>query len=137
MQLAGFDLSEDEMEFQAIRAGGPGGQNVNKVSSAIQLRFDIRRSSLPEPIKSKLATLHDQRVNNEGVIVIKAQRFRSQELNRQDALRRLEDLLFKVSRPVKLRRPTRPGKASIQRRLDKKKSKAKLKSLRGKPNLQD
>ncbi|MEX2130803.1 MAG: alternative ribosome rescue aminoacyl-tRNA hydrolase ArfB [Pseudohongiellaceae bacterium] len=134
MKLAGIELADSEVEFQAIRASGPGGQNVNKVSSAIQLRFDISASSLTENVKQKLLSLHDQRISNNGVIVIKAQRFRSQDKNRQDALSRLETLFASATRPVKPRKPTRPSKSAVKKRLESKKSKGRLKSLRNKPS---
>ena len=134
MKLAGIELADSEVEFQAIRASGPGGQNVNKVSSAVQLRFDINASSLEGTVKQKLQSLSDQRINNNGVIVIKAQRFRSQEKNRQDALSRLETLIALAIKPVKPRRATRPSKSAVKQRLESKKSKGRLKSLRGKPS---
>jgi len=133
MKLAGIELADSEVEFQAIRASGPGGQNVNKVSSAVQLRFDIGASSLEAAVKQKLLSLSDQRINNNGEIVIKAQRFRSQDKNRQDALSRLETLIALAIKPVKYRRPTRPSKSAVKQRLENKKSKGRLKSLRGKP----
>lgn len=133
MRLAGFDIDAESVQFQAIRAGGPGGQNVNKVSSAVQLRFDIRASGLSQSLQQRLLQRADQRLSNEGVLVIRAQRFRSQDRNRQDALARLEQLIFAAARPVKPRRPTRPGKAAVERRLQGKKTKGRTKSLRSKP----
>ena len=121
----------DEIEFTAIRAQGPGGQHVNKASTAIQLRFDIRSSAaFDDTQRARLLALRDRRLSRDGVIVIKAQRFRSQDKNRQDALDRLAVLLTKgLSRP-KRRKLTRPGKAAIERRLDDKARRARLKSLR-------
>lgn len=124
-------LPEEEIELHAIRSQGAGGQNVNKVSSAIHLRFDIRASSLPDFYKERLLALHDQRLTKEGVIVIKAQRFRTQENNREAALQRLQELIQSVARVQKKRRPTKPTKTSQQRRLDSKSKHARQKSLRG------
>ena len=125
------DIPESEIEFTAIRASGPGGQHVNKVSSAIHLRFDIHSSSLPDHVKQKLASLADTRISSDGQIVIKAQRFRSQDKNRADALERLDELLAKAQRKRKARRPTRPTKSSVKKRLDKKKKQGDRKKLRG------
>ncbi|MCB1723012.1 MAG: aminoacyl-tRNA hydrolase [Chromatiaceae bacterium] len=125
-------IDDDELDWQPIRAQGAGGQNVNKVSSALHLRFDIPRSSLPEEVKQCLLALRDQRVNSDGVLVIKAQRFRTQEKNRQDALERLTELVTQASRVRKKRRPTKPTRASQQRRLDSKTRHGSNKRLRGK-----
>ena len=122
----------DELEFSAIRAQGPGGQNVNKVSSAVHLRFDIRASSLPEFYKQRLLNFNDQRINKDGVIVIKARQFRTREKNRDDALARLRELIRKATAAQKKRRPTKPTPGSKKRRLEGKARRSKLKSMRGK-----
>ncbi|MDP2325006.1 MAG: alternative ribosome rescue aminoacyl-tRNA hydrolase ArfB [Gammaproteobacteria bacterium] len=123
----------EEVELTAIRAQGTGGQNVNKVASAIHLRFDVKASSLPEHIKARLLSLDDRRLTRDGVLVIKAQRFRNQEQNRDDALARLNELVAAASRVTKARVATRPTKGSRQRRLDNKKSRSQTKSLRRPP----
>jgi ribosome-associated protein len=130
-----FRIPNNEIHITAIRAQGPGGQNVNKVSSAIHLRFDIRASSLPEAWKTRLLALKDQRITREGVIVIKAQQGRSQEQSRQEALARLHALVASVAAPPKLRRPTRPTRGSQLKRMDSKGTRSKVKALRSKVML--
>ena len=121
-----------EVEFGAIRAQGPGGQNVNKVSSAIHLRFDIRRSSLPEAVKERLLQSPDQRITKDGVIVIKAQSSRSRDQNKAEALARLEEMLAQAAHVLPPRRPTQPTRASRRRRLESKAQRAGIKAGRAK-----
>lgn len=126
-------IPDHEIQFRAIRAGGPGGQHVNKTASAIQLRFDIRASSLPEFYKARLLALRDQRINREGVIVIRAEDHRSQTSNREAALERLRELIQQVGRTRKKRRPTRPSKRAKLRRIKEKKQRGRNKQLRKPP----
>ena len=121
----------DEVVFQAVRSQGAGGQNVNKVASAIVLFFDVRRSSLPEEIKDRLLQKPDSRINKDGVVVIKAQQHRSQEMNRSEALQRLEIMIQQAARVRKSRRPTRPSRAAKENRLKKKTQRSRVKGLRG------
>ncbi len=125
-------IPDEEIKVNAIRAQGAGGQNVNKVSSAIHLRFDIKASSLPDIYKEKLLKLKDNRVSKDGIIIIKAQQFRTQKKNKDDALTRLEILIKSAAATRKKRRPTKPTKASKEKRLDSKTRQSKQKKLRGK-----
>ena len=123
--------ADDELQFLAIRAQGAGGQNVNKVSNAVHLRFDIRASSLPDEIKDRLLAMCDQRITDDGIVVIKAQQFRSLERNRVDARARLYELIAKAAVRPKLRRPTKPSRAAQLRRVESKVKRGRIKALRG------
>ncbi|MBP7420698.1 MAG: aminoacyl-tRNA hydrolase [Burkholderiaceae bacterium] len=129
---APLQVDEAEVEFSAIRAQGAGGQNVNKVSSAIHLRFDIPASSLPDGVKERLLALRDSRITDAGVLVLKAQQHRTQEMNRADALARLNEVVNSVAVPPRVRRATKPSYGSKQRRLEGKSQRSETKSLRGK-----
>jgi len=131
-QRADIVIPENEVEISAVRAQGAGGQNVNKVSNAIHLRFDVRASSLPDAVKERLLKLSDQRITRTGIVVIKAQQHRSQDMNRAEALARLHELVRAAAYVPKKRRPTKPSRSARKKRLEGKVLRGRIKALRGK-----
>lgn len=127
-----ISIGEEEVKLSAIRAQGAGGQNVNKVSSAIHLRFDVKASTLPDAVKKRILKSHDRRISSDGVVVIKAQSHRTQEKNRVEAIERLRELIGQATKVARKRIPTRPGRAAKERRLDAKKQRSAIKKLRSK-----
>ncbi|MBL28641.1 MAG: aminoacyl-tRNA hydrolase [Rhodospirillaceae bacterium] len=133
-----LSIGEDELDERFVRASGPGGQNVNKVATAVQLRFDVAHSpSLPEAVRSRLVRLAGRRMTTEGVLVIDARRFRTQDLNRTDARERLAELIRRATMPAKPRRPTKPSKSAVRAGKEAKRSRSQLKKSRSRPAFDD